>query len=101
MLEILRVVYTAADDDHLSIVGGSQQIPVGLWRREVEAPVHWPAGTSLASLHAGGRPPPPGSPLPPAPPHRLTVTDQARGVRPHQEGGVPGPSWEPLSRTGC
>ena len=30
ILEILRVVYTAADDDHRSIVGGSQQVPMGL-----------------------------------------------------------------------
>ena len=31
ILEILRVVYTGADDDHRSIVGGSQQLPLRLW----------------------------------------------------------------------
>ncbi len=32
ILEILRVVYTGADDDHHGIVGGSQQLPLRLWR---------------------------------------------------------------------
>jgi tryptophan 2-monooxygenase len=31
MLEILRVIYTGADDEHRSIVGGSQQLPERLW----------------------------------------------------------------------
>jgi tryptophan 2-monooxygenase len=33
MLEILRVIYTGADDEHRSIVGGSQQLPERLWER--------------------------------------------------------------------
>jgi len=33
ILEILRVVYTGADDDHRGIVGGSQQLPERLWER--------------------------------------------------------------------
>ena len=56
MLEILRVVYTGADDDHRTIVGGSQELPRRLWRHAPERPVHWPRGTSLAALHAGGSP---------------------------------------------
>ncbi len=34
ILEILRVVYTEADDHHRGIVGGSQQLPLRLWERE-------------------------------------------------------------------
>ncbi|WP_431044290.1 flavin monoamine oxidase family protein [Streptomyces sp. P1-3] len=53
MLEILRVVFTEADDDHMAIVGGSQQLPRGLWEHRPTALAHWPRGTSLASLHGG------------------------------------------------
>lgn len=55
ILEILRVVYTHADSDHLSIVGGAQRLPLALWEGPPECPAYWPGGTSLASLH-GGRP---------------------------------------------
>lgn len=58
ILEILRVVLTAADDDHRGIVGGSQQLPIRLWERAVDNAVHWPAGTSVQSLHEGGWPRP-------------------------------------------
>ncbi|WP_442812522.1 flavin monoamine oxidase family protein [Streptomyces sp. NBC_01210] len=54
VLEILRVVFTEADDDQLSIVGGVQQLPQGLWEQRPESPAHWPEGTSLSSLHGGG-----------------------------------------------
>lgn len=54
MLEILRVVTTACDEDQLLITGGVEQVPQGLWRRAPEHPAHWPAGTSLSSLHGGG-----------------------------------------------
>lgn len=47
MLEILRVVYTAADDDHLTLIGGAQQLPLRLWQREA-------GGRSLAALHPDG-----------------------------------------------
>ncbi|MFJ6836900.1 flavin monoamine oxidase family protein [Streptomyces sp. NPDC091209] len=53
LLEILRVVYTEADDNQVSIDGGSQQVPLGLWEHGPDALAHWPAGTSLASLHGG------------------------------------------------
>ncbi|CAM5668323.1 hypothetical protein SANTM175S_03922 [Streptomyces antimycoticus] len=56
ILEILRVVYTEADDHHRGIVGGSQQLPLRLWEREPEKIVHWPQGTSLSSLHGGCTP---------------------------------------------
>ncbi|ANY06547.1 flavin monoamine oxidase family protein [Pseudonocardia sp. HH130630-07] len=54
MLEILRVVTTACDEDQLLVVGGVEQLPQGLWRRAPQDAVHWPAGTSLSSLHGGG-----------------------------------------------
>ncbi|AQW50864.1 flavin monoamine oxidase family protein [Streptomyces violaceusniger] len=57
VLEILRVVVTEADDNQVGIVGGSSQVPNGLWEHQPETLAHWPRGTSLASLH-GGRPRP-------------------------------------------
>ena len=55
MLEILRVVLTACDENQHLIVGGAQQVPVGLWHHAPAAHElrHWPAGTTLASLHQG------------------------------------------------
>ncbi|MDS2173083.1 flavin monoamine oxidase family protein [Nesterenkonia sp. CL21] len=53
VLEVLRVVFTDADDDHRGIVGGAQRLPESLWRHAPEDIVHWPAGTSLESLHGG------------------------------------------------
>nr|WP_296765850.1 NAD(P)/FAD-dependent oxidoreductase [Rhodococcus sp. (in: high G+C Gram-positive bacteria)] len=52
ILEILRVVVTAADDHHRGIVGGAQQLPMGLWIATPDS-VHWPAGTSVSSLNEG------------------------------------------------
>lgn len=54
MLEILRVVLTGCEDDQLLVVGGVEQVPQGLWTRTSDDLVHWPAGTSLSSLHGGG-----------------------------------------------
>ncbi|MEO5793644.1 MAG: NAD(P)/FAD-dependent oxidoreductase [Rhodoferax sp.] len=53
MLEILRVVMTNCDDTQRLIVGGADQVPLGLWQQKPEQMAHWPAGTSLASLHGG------------------------------------------------
>ncbi|WP_310567098.1 FAD-dependent oxidoreductase [Hydrogenophaga sp.] len=53
MLEILRVVLTGCDEDQHLIVGGVQQVPLGLWAHAPGQITHWPAGTSLASLHGG------------------------------------------------
>jgi tryptophan 2-monooxygenase len=53
MLEILRVVMAGFEDDQRFIVGGAEQIPRGLWEHQPQDMVHWPAGTSLASLHSG------------------------------------------------
>jgi len=53
ILEILRVVFTDADDKHRRILGGAQRLPDGLWEHAPADIAHWPAGTSLASLHNG------------------------------------------------
>ncbi|WP_257998179.1 flavin monoamine oxidase family protein [Zhihengliuella halotolerans] len=53
ILEILRVVYTNADDEHRGIVGGAQRLPEALWNHAPDDLEFWPAGTSLASLHHG------------------------------------------------
>ncbi len=53
MLEILRVVMSGFEDDQNLIVGGSEQLVRQLWDRPLEDPAHWPAQTSLSSLHAG------------------------------------------------
>lgn len=51
MLEILRVAYTNADEDHRTVVGGVEQLPLRLWRRPPERIVHWPRGTTLEMLN--------------------------------------------------
>jgi len=101
ILEILRVVYTAADDDHLTIVGGCQQVPVGLWHREVARPAHWPTGTSLAALHPGGRPLPAVTRLHRTAPNHLTVTDAAGAIRTFRAAVFTAQSWNLLSRISC
>ncbi|WP_285658329.1 NAD(P)/FAD-dependent oxidoreductase [Actinomycetospora sp. NBRC 106375] len=53
MLEILRVVATDADDQHVRILGGAQQVPLALWRHTPETLTGHPVGTSLESLHDG------------------------------------------------
>jgi tryptophan 2-monooxygenase len=53
ILEILRVVATGADDDHQSVIGGIEQLPRRLWDFSPPHMVHWPAGTTLKSLHGG------------------------------------------------
>ncbi|MFK3983768.1 flavin monoamine oxidase family protein [Micromonospora sp. NPDC050397] len=54
VLEILRVVYTGADDRHRLLAGGAQQLPLRLWRHAPDRLAYWPAGTSLESLHVDG-----------------------------------------------
>ncbi|HJQ06929.1 MAG TPA: NAD(P)/FAD-dependent oxidoreductase [Nocardioides sp.] len=74
MLEILRVIFTNADEDHQMIHGGAQQLPVGLWQDTPDC-AHWPAGTSLESLH-GGAPMPGVARIMPAAGGRFEVTDR-------------------------
>ncbi len=53
MLEILRVVATGLDDNQQLIIGGVEQLPRRLWTHAASNLAHWPAGTSLNSLHCG------------------------------------------------
>ena len=53
MLEIFRVVMTACEDDQHYFLEGAEQLVRRLWAAAPERLEHWPAGTSLASLHRG------------------------------------------------
>ena len=53
ILEILRVVYTNADDNHQRLVKGTSSLIRGIWEREPWVIKHWPRGTSLKSLNGG------------------------------------------------
>ncbi len=54
ILEIMRVVYTNADNDHKRLIGGTTALLTTLWEREIgDAGVHWPANTSVKSLNGG------------------------------------------------
>jgi tryptophan 2-monooxygenase len=75
ILEILRVVATGAEDDHQSIIGGVEQLPRRLWEHAPEHCIHWPAGTSLASLH-GNTPRPAVTRIAPGANHKIAVTDR-------------------------
>lgn len=75
MLEILRVVMSEFEENQQLVVGGAEQLPRGLWSHEPDALTHWPAGTSLSSLHQGA--PRPGvSSLRRAQDGRLEVVDR-------------------------
>ncbi|MEU3459051.1 NAD(P)/FAD-dependent oxidoreductase [Streptomyces sp. NPDC006733] len=100
ILEILRVVYTGADDDHHGIVGGSQQLPLRLWDREPDKLVHWERGTSLASLH-GGDPRPAVTRLHRTAGNRITVTDAAGDIRTYPAAVFTAQSWMLLSKIAC
>ncbi|MEU6173349.1 NAD(P)/FAD-dependent oxidoreductase [Streptantibioticus parmotrematis] len=100
ILEILRVVYTGADDDHRGIVGGSQQLPLGLWEEEPAKLVHWAPGTSLASLH-GGTPRPAVTRLHRTAGNRTTVTDASGDIRSYKAVVFTAQSWMLLSKIDC
>ncbi|MFE7567824.1 flavin monoamine oxidase family protein [Streptomyces sp. NPDC057539] len=100
ILEILRVVYTEADDHHRSIVGGSQQLPLRLWDDEPRKITHWPAGTSLSSLH-GGTPLPAVTRLHRTSGNRITVTDASGRIRTYRAAIFTAQSWLLLSKIAC
>jgi tryptophan 2-monooxygenase len=101
ILEILRVVYTEADDHHRGIVGGSQQLPLRLWEREPEKIVHWPYGTSLRSLHVDGEPRPAVTRLHRTAGNRITVTDAHGDIRTYRAAVFTAQSWMLLSKIAC
>lgn len=80
ILEILRVVVTAADDFHRGIAGGSQQLPTRLWDTPVPDATYWYAGTSVQSLHEGGVPRPAVVELGRGEGNTYTVVDALGGV---------------------
>jgi tryptophan 2-monooxygenase len=100
MLEILRVVLTGCDEDQHLIVGGAQQVPLGLWRHAPEAMRHWPAGTSLARLH-GGAPRPGVRAIERAGNGDLRITDQWGGVRHYPAALVTCQSWLLTTQIAC
>ncbi|MBY8880998.1 flavin monoamine oxidase family protein [Actinacidiphila acidipaludis] len=100
ILEILRVVYTGADDDHRGIVGGSQQLPLRLWEREPDKLLHWPRGTSLRSLH-GGDPRPAVTGLHRTAGNRITVTDSSGDIHTYRAAIFTAQSWMLLSKIAC
>lgn len=57
MLEVFRVVIAEFEEEQRLVVGGAEQLPRRLWDREMShvpgTVTHWPAGTSLKSLHNG------------------------------------------------
>jgi lysine 2-monooxygenase len=100
ILEILRVVYTGADDDHHGIVGGSQQLPLRLWEREPDKAVHWPGGTTLKSLN-GGRPRPAVTRIHRTAGNRITVTDASGAIHTYRAAVFTAQSWMLLSKIAC
>ena len=102
ILEILRVVYTEADDHHRGIVGGSQQLPLRLWEREPDKIV------ALAARHLAGVPARTASPRPardPAAPHRGqpgSPSPTPHGdIRTYQAAIFTAQSWMLLSKIAC
>ncbi|MFI0217090.1 flavin monoamine oxidase family protein [Streptomyces lydicus] len=100
ILEILRVVYTEADDHHRGIVGGSQQLPLRLWERAPEKIVHWAQGTSLSTLHDGA-PRPAVTRLHRTAGNRVTVTDATGDIRSYGAVVFTAQSWMLLSKIAC
>lgn len=102
ILEILRVVYTGADDHHRRVVGGCQQLPLRLWSHAPEPSrlAHWPEGTSIRSLHAGGAPRPAVTRM-----YRtktgFTITDADNEIRTYQAAVFTAQSWMMLSKIKC
>ena len=105
ILEILRVTYTGADDDHRAIVGGVDQLPLRLWGTAPDKLVHWARGTSLATLHPDG-------PRPAvtvlrrtanrkSPSGNITVTDASGATRTYRAAVFTAQSWMMLSKIDC
>ena len=100
MLEILRVVVTAQDDHQRMMVGGAEQLPRRLWRLAPTTLAHWPAGTSLASLH-GGAPRAGVSRIARGEDGRLAITDRWGDVRRYDAAIVTCHSWLLTTQIDC
>ncbi|MBW4022955.1 MAG: FAD-dependent oxidoreductase [Proteobacteria bacterium] len=100
MLEILRVVVTAQDDHQRMMVGGAEQLPRRLWRLAPTALAHWPAGTSLASMH-GGAPRPGVARIARDAEGRLAVTDRWGDMRSYDAVVATCHSWLLTTQIDC
>lgn len=100
MLEILRVVYTNADEDHRQVLGGVEQLPVRLWEQKLDGLVHWPDGTSLKGLH-GGMPMPGVARIARAEDGRIAVTDRWGNRRSYDAVVVTCQVWLLSARIDC
>lgn len=100
ILEILRVVATGADDDHLLVVGGIEQLPRRLWALAPENCVYWPKGTSLATLH-NNVPRPGVARIAPAPGGRFAITDRYGNTRDYAAVIVTCQVWLLSARIEC
>ncbi|MDF3291300.1 flavin monoamine oxidase family protein [Streptomyces silvisoli] len=100
-LEILRVVFTEADENQVGIAGGCQQVPRGLWRHAPADLAHWPVGTSLAGLH-GGAPRPAVTRIARTPDSAgFSVTDEENTVREYPAVVFTPHLWTLLHRIDC
>ncbi|MFC7340964.1 flavin monoamine oxidase family protein [Saccharopolyspora griseoalba] len=100
ILEILRVVCTGADDDHVSIEGGCQQLPLRLWHRRPDKIIHWPGDTNLDSLHPDG-PRPAVTALRRTSDNGIAVTDATGETRTYASAVFTAQSWMLLSKIDC
>lgn len=100
ILEILRVVATGADDDHQSVIGGIEQLPRRLWEHAPDNMIHWPAGTSLASLHAN-TPRPAVIKISPAPGQQFAITDRYDNTKFYPATIVTAQVWLLSARIDC
>jgi monoamine oxidase len=100
MLEILRVVYTNADEEHRQVLGGVEQLPVGLWEKKLNGMVHWPDGTSLKDLH-NGMPMPGVAKIAREDDGRITVTDRWGNRRSYDAVVVTCQVWLLSARIDC
>lgn len=105
ILEVLRVVATAADEDHRGVVGGCQQLPQRLWARPIPGGTDRLAdvatGSSVAALHAGGVPRPAVTQIERHRPERIAVTDETGRVQEFPAVVNTAPVWLLLSTIGC
>ncbi len=100
MLEILRVVATAQDEGQRMMLGGAEQLPRRLWQLEPARLVHWPAATSLSSLH-GGAPRTGVSRIDRADDGRIAITDRWGDTRHYKAAIVTCQSWLLTTHIDC
>ncbi len=91
MLEIFRVAFTNLDEDQRLVVGGVEQLPRRLWSHAPAKCVHWPAGTSLSTLHQGS--PKPGVSKIARDGTNIAITDRWGGARSYPAVLVTCQSW--------